>query len=154
MIMIKPEILAPAGDFECLASAVKFGADAVFLAGKQFGMRTASKNFDTEELKKFVEMMGSGAAPAPKKKAQAAAAPTPEPAPVPAAEPKPELPWAPVPAAAPAVTRQAVQTKAIALMDAGKQEQLQALLKKYNVPALPSIPEDQLAAFMADLEAV
>ena len=52
MIMIKPEILAPAGDFECLASAVKFGADAVFLAGKQFGMRTASKNFDTEELKK------------------------------------------------------------------------------------------------------
>ena len=109
---------------------------------------------DAEELKKFVEMMGGGAAPASKKKAQAAAAPTPEPAPVPAAEPKPELPWAPVPAAAPAVTRQAVQTQAIALMDAGKQEQLQALLKKYNVPALPSIPEDQLAAFMADLEAV
>jgi len=57
-------------------------------------------------------------------------------------------------AAAPwkAVTRQEVQTKAIALMDAGKQTQLQALLMKYNVPALPSIPEDQLAAFMADLE--
>ena len=64
---------------------------------------------------------------------------------------------APVPAAsAPApwktVTRQDVQTKAIALMDAGKQTQLQALLMKYKVPALPSIPEDQLAAFMADLE--
>lgn len=106
---------------------------------------------DVEELKKFVEMMGSGAAPAPKKKAQAAAAPTPEPEPAPAPAPAPA---APVPAAAPTVTRQTVQTKAIALMDAGKQEQLQALLKKYNVPALPSIPEDQLAAFMADLEAV
>lgn len=50
--MIKPEILSPAGDFECLNSAVKFGADAVFLAGKQFGMRTASANFSADELKK------------------------------------------------------------------------------------------------------
>ncbi|MGN0489856.1 MAG: U32 family peptidase [Ruminococcus sp.] len=50
--MIKPEILAPAGDFECLESAVKFGADAVFLAGTEFGMRTASANFDNEQLKK------------------------------------------------------------------------------------------------------
>lgn len=52
------------------------------------------------------------------------------------------------------VTRQDVQTKAIALMDAGKQAQLQELLKKYGVPALPSIPEDQLPAFMADLEVI
>ncbi len=50
--MTKPEILAPAGDFECLESAVKFGADAVFLAGTEFGMRTASANFDNEQLKK------------------------------------------------------------------------------------------------------
>lgn len=50
--MIKPEILAPAGDFECLESAVKFGADAVFLAGTEFGMRTASANFNNEQLKK------------------------------------------------------------------------------------------------------
>ncbi len=48
----KPEILAPAGDFECLKSAVRFGADAVFLAGKQFGMRTASANFDEDELRR------------------------------------------------------------------------------------------------------
>jgi len=61
-------------------------------------------------------------------------------------------PSAPAPAPWEAVTRQDVQTKAIALMDAGKQTQLQALLMKYGVPALPSIPEDQLAAFMADLE--
>lgn len=50
-MMIKPEILAPAGDFECLESAVKFGADAVFLAGTEFGMRTASANFTDEKLK-------------------------------------------------------------------------------------------------------
>ena len=52
---MKPEILSPAGDFECLESAVKFGADAVFLAGKRFGMRTASANFDNENLIKACE---------------------------------------------------------------------------------------------------
>ena len=48
--LIKPELLSPAGDAECLSSAVRFGADAVFLAGKQFGMRTASANFSDDEL--------------------------------------------------------------------------------------------------------
>ena len=46
----KFELLSPAGDLECLKSAVSFGADAVYLAGTQFGMRTASKNFTDEEL--------------------------------------------------------------------------------------------------------
>ena len=54
-INIKPEILSPAGDFECLQSAVKFGADAVYLAGKRFGMRTASANFDNDSLVKACE---------------------------------------------------------------------------------------------------
>ena len=45
------EILSPAGDMECLNSALSFGADAVYLAGQSFGMRTASKNFSNEELK-------------------------------------------------------------------------------------------------------
>ncbi|MBQ2972427.1 MAG: U32 family peptidase [Ruminococcus sp.] len=49
--MIKPEILSPAGDMECLHSALNFGADAVYVAGKNFGMRTASKNFSLKELK-------------------------------------------------------------------------------------------------------
>ena len=49
--MIKPEILSPAGDPESLESALLYGADAVYLAGKSFGMRTASKNFSLEELK-------------------------------------------------------------------------------------------------------
>ena len=48
--MIKPEVLSPAGDSESFAAALSFGADAVYLAGKQFGMRTASKNFSLEEL--------------------------------------------------------------------------------------------------------
>ena len=59
-----------------------------------------------------------------------------------------------VPVSEKKVTRQEVQAKAIALMDAKKQEQLQALLQKYGVPALPSIPEERLAAFMADMEAI
>lgn len=51
----KVELLAPAGDSECLESALSFGADAVYLAGTQYGMRTASKNFTPCELKKAVE---------------------------------------------------------------------------------------------------
>lgn len=50
----KPEILAPAGDFEKLRFAVAYGADAVYLAGKAFGMRTASGNFAPEELAQAV----------------------------------------------------------------------------------------------------
>ncbi|MBQ7218893.1 MAG: U32 family peptidase [Ruminococcus sp.] len=49
--MVKPEVLSPAGDRESFDAALSFGADAVYLAGKQFGMRTASKNFSPEELK-------------------------------------------------------------------------------------------------------
>ena len=51
----KYEVLSPAGDLECLTSAVNFGADAVYLAGEQFGMRTASKNFNDENLAKGIE---------------------------------------------------------------------------------------------------
>lgn len=46
----KIEILSPAGDFEKLRAALRFGADAVYLAGKNFGMRAASGNFTVEEL--------------------------------------------------------------------------------------------------------
>lgn len=48
--MIKPEILSPAGDFSRLKFAILYGADAVYLAGNEFGMRTASKNFSNDEL--------------------------------------------------------------------------------------------------------
>lgn len=46
----RPEILAPAGDRERLRACVRFGADAVYLAGKEFGMRAAPANFSAEEL--------------------------------------------------------------------------------------------------------
>ena len=53
--MKRPEILSPAGNFEKLESAVYFGADAVYLAGRSFGMRAASGNFSDEELKEAVK---------------------------------------------------------------------------------------------------
>ena len=48
--MIRPEVLSPAGDTESFDAALRFGADAVYLAGKSYGMRTAPKNFSIEEL--------------------------------------------------------------------------------------------------------
>lgn len=51
----KPELLAPAGDMDSLYAAVNFGADAVYLAGKKFGMRSAPNNFTEEELERAVE---------------------------------------------------------------------------------------------------
>ena len=53
--MNKVELLAPAGDPECFDSALKFGADAIYLAGTEFGMRTASRNFSPEALKNAVD---------------------------------------------------------------------------------------------------
>ena len=49
--MDKPEILSPAGDPERLKMAVTFGANAVYLAGKQFGMRGGVPNFTEEHLR-------------------------------------------------------------------------------------------------------
>ncbi len=46
----RPELLAPAGNFEKLKAAVLYGADAVYLAGNAFGMRAAADNFTNEEI--------------------------------------------------------------------------------------------------------
>lgn len=50
----KPELLAPAGDMERLRMAVLYGADAVYLAGESFGMRSFAGNFSREELPRAV----------------------------------------------------------------------------------------------------
>ena len=50
----KPELLAPAGDMERLKMAVLYGADAVYLAGTDFGMRAFAGNFTPEELREAV----------------------------------------------------------------------------------------------------
>ena len=44
------ELLSPAGNYEKLRAALLYGADAVYLAGKMFGMRAAADNFTLEEL--------------------------------------------------------------------------------------------------------
>jgi len=44
------ELLAPAGNFDKLKTAVLYGADAVYLSGKDFGMRAFAGNFSDEEL--------------------------------------------------------------------------------------------------------
>ncbi len=51
----KPELLSPAGDFERLRMAVLYGADAVYLAGTDFGMRAFAGNFSPEGLREAVE---------------------------------------------------------------------------------------------------
>ncbi len=51
-----PELLLPAGNPEKLEAALRYGADAVYLAGKQFGMRSAADNFTHEEMKAGVAL--------------------------------------------------------------------------------------------------
>ncbi len=51
----KVELLSPAGNFEKLRAAILYGADAVYLAGKMFGMRSAADNFTVEEIYEAVK---------------------------------------------------------------------------------------------------
>ncbi len=53
------ELLSPAGDFERLKLALKFGADAVYLGGELFTMRTNPSNFNPDELKNAVSLVHS-----------------------------------------------------------------------------------------------
>ena len=50
-----PELLCPAGDLLRLKTAVDFGADEVYFAGQEFGMRTASANFSKEDIKAGID---------------------------------------------------------------------------------------------------
>lgn len=54
-ILNKIELLAPAGDLDKLKMAIDYGADAVYLAGEAYGLRTASKNFTEEKMKEAVK---------------------------------------------------------------------------------------------------
>jgi len=49
-----PELLAPAGSFDKLITAIHYGADAVYLGGKTFSLRARSANFDEEELRQAI----------------------------------------------------------------------------------------------------
>ncbi|MDO4938338.1 MAG: U32 family peptidase [Lachnospiraceae bacterium] len=48
--MKKPELLIPAGSWDVFKTAVRYGADAVYIGGEAFGLRAAAKNFDPEEM--------------------------------------------------------------------------------------------------------
>ena len=50
------ELLSPAGDMERLEMALAYGADAVYLAGREFGMRASAGNFSDDELRCAVKM--------------------------------------------------------------------------------------------------
>ncbi|MBQ2003830.1 MAG: U32 family peptidase, partial [Peptococcaceae bacterium] len=51
----KPELLAPAGTLEKLKFAVQYGADAVYIAGKQYGLRAFAGNFDKAEMAEGIQ---------------------------------------------------------------------------------------------------
>jgi collagenase-like PrtC family protease len=49
-VLAKPELLAPAGNWDCLLAAVANGADAVYLGTREFNARVHARNFSLEEL--------------------------------------------------------------------------------------------------------
>ena len=53
-MMKKPELLAPAGNLEKMKMALLYGADAVYLGGKLYGLRALGGNFTREELREAV----------------------------------------------------------------------------------------------------
>lgn len=53
--MRKAEVLAPAGDEECLEAALRYGADAVYLGSTEFGMRVSAAKFPEETLTRAVQ---------------------------------------------------------------------------------------------------
>ncbi len=55
VIVKKPELLAPAGNLEKLKIAVHYGADAVFIGGQEYGLRSNADNFSQEEMAEGVE---------------------------------------------------------------------------------------------------
>lgn len=57
--MKKPELLAPAGNLEKLKMALIYGADAVYMGGKAFGLRAFSDNFEDHELQQGIEFAHS-----------------------------------------------------------------------------------------------
>ena len=54
-IIKKPELLAPAGNLEKLKVAIMYGADAVFVGGKEFSLRSQASNFTLEDIREGVE---------------------------------------------------------------------------------------------------
>ena len=50
----KPELLVPASNLEVLRTAVRFGADAVYIGGEAFGLRAKAKNFSRQDMEEGI----------------------------------------------------------------------------------------------------
>ena len=53
--MDRIELLAPAKDLEKAKTAIRYGADAVYLGGKRFSLRSRASNFDIEDIKEIAD---------------------------------------------------------------------------------------------------
>ena len=58
---MKPQLLAPAGSWECLQAAIQSGADSVYFGIKSLNMRANAKNFEETELNKRAYQIALGA---------------------------------------------------------------------------------------------
>ena len=61
--MKKIELLAPAGNLEKAKTAILYGADAVYIGGKSFSLRSRASNFSLEEIGELVEFANAHSAP-------------------------------------------------------------------------------------------
>ena len=52
-----PERLSPAGDLDRVQTALLYGADAVYLAGRLFGMRAKTVNFQDQDLERAIRLI-------------------------------------------------------------------------------------------------
>lgn len=62
MSIKKPELLAPAGNLDKLKMAIHYGADAVYLGGQKYGLRSNADNFSFDEMRegvKFAQKYGA-----------------------------------------------------------------------------------------------
>src|SRR5688500_6114256 len=57
--LVKPELLAPAGDWECDKAAVENGADAIYFGLERFNARMRAHNFTEADLPKLMEFLHS-----------------------------------------------------------------------------------------------
>lgn len=55
LVPVMPELLAPAGNYEKLITAVHYGADAVYFGGKRFSLRAKAGNFDDQTMRQGVQ---------------------------------------------------------------------------------------------------
>src|SRR5437773_4463511 len=55
--LVRPELLAPAGDWECARAAVENGADAIYFGLERFNARMRAHNFTEADLPKLMEFL-------------------------------------------------------------------------------------------------